>query len=218
MSAAAHAYYRVPRRGCHLAIAFVLLVIVGLPALAWATADRWLPAVPDLLDADRPLANADVLVLKAAGESDDAVREAAQAYAAGGTRQIVVLGRVFTPDDLVPPTRNRRREDLARLGVPSSAVVEIDDGDDLYEEMTALRAAAADRGWRRIMFYVDELGGRRNLIVADRVLGPGGRAIGQVTFPLSWFSRESWWRGGVPRTIVFVRATQLVITAMSSRA
>ena len=216
---ASSSHYLVPRRSCHVALALLLVLLLGPPIAAYVTAPRWLPEWPALLDADRPLDNPDVIVLKSGGDNDDAVREAARLQRAGGVKQIVVLGVPFTPDNLAPPPPNRRVQLLASAGVPAGAVVEVREGDDIYGEMAALRDAVAEHGWRRVLFFVDQLGGRRNLVVADRFLGPGGRvAVGQRTFPLGWFDPNSWWRGGQPRTIVFVRTVQLAFVELGNRS
>jgi hypothetical protein len=217
VSAAVHSYYLVPRRSCQLALTLLFLLLLGLPLFAYATAPRWLPAWPSLLDVERPLANPDVIVVKASSESDEAIREAVRLHRAGGVKQIAVLGLPFTPDNLAPPPRGRRVEELLAAGVPRAAVVEIRQGEDLYGEMTALRSAAAEHGWRRILFHVDALSSRRSLIAADRIVAPGGREIGQRVFPLTWFEADSWWQGGQPRTIVFVRTIQLLFTMLSNR-
>jgi hypothetical protein len=197
----------------------LLVLLLAPPIAAYATAPRWLPEWPAVLDTDRPLDNPDVVVVKAGGENDDAVREAARLQKSGATKQVAVLGLPFTPDTLAPPPRNRRVEQLVAAGVPASAVVELRKGDDIYEEMGALRDAAAEHGWRRVLFFVDGLTGRRNLVVADRFLGLGGRvAVGQRTFPLTWFDADTWWRGGQPRTIVFVRTVQLAFAELGNRS
>jgi hypothetical protein len=218
MSAAARSYYLVPRRACQLTLALLLVLVLAPPLFLYATASRWLPAWPAYLDLERPLANPDVLVLKASAENDEAFREAARVYRAGGVKQVAVLGLPFTPDDLAPPPPSRRVDQLMAAGVPRGAIVEIRKGEDLYEEMGALRDTAAERGWRRILFYVDSLSSRRSLVAADRIVGLGGREIGQRVFPLSWFDPDSWWEGGQPRTIVFIRTIQLAFTMLGNRA
>lgn len=217
MSAAAPGYYLVPRRSCHLALALLLTVVLVPMMLLYATADRWLSGWPARLDAERDLADPDVVVLKAAGESDEAVRAAARLHRAGGVEQVVVLGHPFTPDNLAAPSRSRHVEALVAAGVPRSAIVEIRRGEDLYEEMAALRGAAAERGWQRVLFYVDSLVGRRTLIAADRIVGSGGREIGLRVFPLGWFEADTWWHGGQPRTIVFIRTIQLIFTMLGDK-
>jgi hypothetical protein len=217
VSAAARSYYLVPRRGCQIAMALLLLLVLAPPVLAYLTAPRWMPAWPALLDAERPLANPDVVVVKASGENDDAVREAARLQRAGGVKQVAVLGLPFTPDNLAPPPRSRRAEELLAAGVPRAAVVEIRRGESVYEEMVALRDAAVEHGWRRILFHVDELSSRRSLVAADRIVAPGGREIGQRVFPLGWFDVDTWWQGGQPRTIVFIRTIQLIFTMLGNK-
>lgn len=215
---ASSSYYLVPRRSCHITLVLLALLFLGVPLLGYATAPRWLPAVPALLDAERPLDNPDVVVVKASGETDAAYREAVRLYQVGAVKQVVVLGLPFTPDRLAPPPRNRRVEQLVAAGLPRAAVVEVPGGDTLHQEMAALRQTADARGWRRILFLVDALGGRRNLIVADRYLSLGDRAVGQRVFPLGWFDARSWWHGGQSRTIVFVRAVQLAVAALGNRS
>src|SRR5262249_34409011 len=130
----------------------------------------------------------------------------------------VLLGVPFTPDDMVPPPRSRRVAQLARLGVPEASIVELYRGDDLYEELAALRDTARERGWRRVLFLLDPLGTRRPLMIANRAFGEAGIAVGQTTFPVSWLDPQRWYLGGTPRTLVFLRATQLFFTLVSNRA
>jgi hypothetical protein len=105
--------------------------------------------VPALLDEDQALASPDVVVLRSLSESVEAARQAAAMVSRGELKAIVILGIPFTPDVLAPAGESRRVGELVRLGVPRSAIVELYRGEDLYEELDALRTTAAERGWRR---------------------------------------------------------------------
>jgi uncharacterized SAM-binding protein YcdF (DUF218 family) len=217
MATAARDHYLVPRRLVHTFGALVVLFVVAVPLVAWLTAPSWLPRVPALLDEDQPIAAPDVVALKASGESDEAVRQAARPLREGRVRQVAIFGVPFTPDNLVMPQHSRRYQQLLQQGVPAGSIVEISQGDDIYEEMEAMRDAAQQRGWRRVLFYADGPGSRRNLVAARRILGEAGIAVGQTTFPAPWFDARTWWRPGQARTIVFVRAVQLGFTLVSNR-
>lgn len=217
MGSAARDYYCVPRRLAYSLGAFVLLLAVVMPLAAWVTAPSWLPRVPALLDEDQPIADPDVVVLKASGESNEAVRQAARLWRGGRVQQVAIFGVPFTPDNLVMPAHSPRYEQLVEQGVPAGSIVEIYQGDDIYEELEAVRGAAQQRGWRRVLFYADGPGSRRSLVAARRILGEAGITVGQTTFPAPWFDGQTWWRPGQARTIVFVRAVQLGFTLVSNR-
>src|SRR5438874_11143950 len=121
MAASVRDYYLLPRRTVHALVAALVLLLVGCPLVVWAAAPTWLPHVPAMLDADQPIERPDVVVLKSAGESDEAVREAARLLTAGQVRWIAMLGFPFTPDNLAMPAHSRRYEQLLEQGAPRAS-------------------------------------------------------------------------------------------------
>jgi uncharacterized SAM-binding protein YcdF (DUF218 family) len=171
-------YYLVPRRLVHATLASLILVMAIVGAAGYVLAERWLPAVETLLDAEAPLPNPDAVVVSSSGRSTAVERAAAVAVLRGGARNVVLLGRPFTPDDLAPATRSRRYGSLTALGVPPERIVEVYIGMDLWEELDALAARAHDRGWRRVLMLTTPGGTRRALLGAQSVLGGQGIEVG----------------------------------------
>ena len=189
-------YYLVPRRLVHAGVAAALLLLAMLGTSAYVLAGEWLPEVERLLDAEAPLANPDAVVLSSSGRSRAADRAAAQ-LAAGGARNVVLLGRPFSPDDLAPAERSRRYASLTAAGVPAERIVELYGNTELWDALDELAAAAHDRGWRRALFLATPGANLRTLLGARNVLGGQGIEVGLVRYPRDDEAIEPpWWTDG----------------------
>lgn len=186
-------YYYVPRRLVYRTL-LALVAVVALIALgAWLSAPRWLPQVAFYLDVDVPIAEPDAVVVNAAGQSTEIDRRVARLVADRPVETIVLLGSPFTSDVLVPERRSPRVASLTGLGVPPAAIVELYQGERLDESFAALRDLARTRGWRRVVLYGNSPGTRRSYLLARRILGEAGVAVGQTTVPSPQFDPERWW-------------------------
>ena len=186
-------YYYLPRRTVHLVLA-ALLLLVGLGALtAYETADRWLTEIARALDVDVPVADPDAIVLNAAGTSTDVDRRVARLVAERPGRAVVLLGSPFSSDVLVPERTSGRVASLTGFGVPRAAIVELYQGETLYESMAALREVALARGWRRVVHYNTAPGTRRVYLASRALLAPAGIEVGSVTVQTTIFEADGWW-------------------------
>jgi hypothetical protein len=210
-------YYYLPRRVVHAALlGLVLLVALG-GTTAWATASRWLPEVARVLDVDLPIADPDAIVVNAAAQSSEVDRRIASLVAERPGRVIVLLGSPFTSDVLVPERTSARLRTLASLGVPRSAIVELYEGETLYESLEALRGAALAHGWRRVVAYGTSPGTRRGYLAARAILGPAGIEVGSVTVPSTTFDAEVWWHDNRDRGRVVSAWLALILGRLTGR-
>jgi hypothetical protein len=204
MTLADQRYYYLPRRAVHTAMLATLVIIVALAAVGVALAPRWLPGVALALDLDVPLARADALVLGAAGQNSTVEQGAARLFASGKVSAIALVGLPFTYDVLVPEPESRRFGSLLANGVPRGAIVEVYEGDTIYEGLTALRDEARARGWRSVMLYGGSPGTRRSYLAANRILGEAGIQVGVTTISTPQFDPNTWWHDNRDRgRIVF---------------
>jgi hypothetical protein len=210
-------YYYLPRRAVNAAVlGLVLLVALGGLA-AWATAERWLPEVARVLDVDVPVADPDALVVNAAGQSAEVDRRLARLVAERPGRVIVLLGSPFTSDVLVPERTSGRLRSLAGFGVPRSAIVELYEGETLYQSLEALRGAARARGWRSVVNYGTSPGTRRVYLASRAILGPAGIEVGSVTVPSPAFNADGWWHDNRDRGRVVFAWLALILGRLTGR-
>ena len=210
-------YYYLLRRTVHATLLGLTLSLALGGLTAWATAPRWLPEVGRLLDVDVPVADPDAIVVSAAGQSDEVDRRVARMVAARPGRVIVLLGSPFTSDVLVPERTSARLRSLASAGVPRSAIVELYEGETLYESLEALRAVALARGWRSVVSYGTPPGTRRGYLAARAILGPAGIEVGSVTVPSTTFDAEVWWHDNRDRGRVVVAWLALILGRLTGR-
>lgn len=202
------AHYLVSRRLVHAVLLLMAALVVVPLAVGWLYAPRWLPRLTELLDQAAPLSDPDVVIVRSNGRSQVGDTMAAELLD-DGANAVVLLGRPFTPDLLDPPQRSRRFDRLVAAGAAPERIVELYDGEDVWEEMASFREAAAARGWNRALFIVQTGATRYHLIAAQRVLGPAGIAVGQVVLPDEDPPPLPWWqdnqlRGHVIYNVVLV--------------
>ena len=210
-------YYLVPRRAVHAALASLILVVVLVGAVGYVFAEPLLTEVERQLDAEAPLANPDVVVLGSTGRSRAADRAAAELVTSGMARHVVLFGRPFTPDDLAPAERSRRYGSLTAAGVPPDRIVELYGTTDLWEALDQLRAAAHERGWRRVLIISSPGANRRTLMAARSVLGRGIE-VGLERYPGDGDEIEPlWWTDGQLRGHVLYNWILLIFGRLVGR-
>jgi hypothetical protein len=210
-------YCYLPRRVVHATLVTLLLLIVLVGLSAWATSDRWLPEIARVLDVDVPVADPDALVVNAAGQNADVDRRLARLVAERPGRVVVLLGSPFTSDVLVPERTSARLRSLTGVGVPRAAIVELYEGETLYESIEALRGAARSRGWRSVVNYGTSPGTRRVYLASRAILGPAGIEVGSVTVPSSVFNPDGWWHDNRDRGRVVFAWLALILGRLTGR-
>ena len=194
-----------------------VLLIVAVIALGSFTSSRWLPAIAHVLDADTPISGPDVVVIRADGQNPAVEKQAADLWATGQIRAIALFGEPFTSDTILAAGPSQRIKSLSALGVPTDRILAMYDGEDLYDQMVDLRDGLRRANLRRALFLSTEPGTRRNLIIAQRVLGAGGIEVGQVSIPSPRYDPDTWWLDGQSRSRVMLNLTSLLITVAVSR-
>lgn len=195
---------------------FVILAS-ALVAMTGMTSSRWLPAIAHALDADAPISNPDVIVVRADGQNPAVETQAAAMWATGQVRAIALFGEPFTSDTILPAGPSLRIKTLTGLGIPADRILAMYDGEDLYDQMVDLRDGLRRAKLRRALFLSSEPGTRRNLIIARRVLGGSGIEVGQISISSPSYDPDTWWLDGQSRTRVILNLTSLLITLAVSR-
>jgi hypothetical protein len=217
MAALDRRYYYLPRRTVHASLIAVGLLGLVIGLIGWTTAPRWLPEIARVLDVDVPIADPDAIVLNAAGQSTEVDRRAARLVAERPGRVIVLLGSPFTSDVLVPQRTSARITSLTGFRVPRSSIVEVYEGETIYESFAALRRVAVERGWRRVVTYSTSPGTRRGYFAARAILEPAGVEVGSVTVQSDAFEAEGWWRDNRDRGRVVFAWLALVLGRLTGR-
>jgi uncharacterized SAM-binding protein YcdF (DUF218 family) len=211
-------YYLVPRRLVHAVLATLVLLTAIVGASGFVLAERWLPEVERLLDAEAPLASPDVVVLWSNSRSRAADRAAAELLKDGGAAAVVLASRPFAPDELAPAERSRRYGNLTALGVTPERIVELYRGTDLWEALDDLSATTTERGWRRVLFLQSPGEARRTLLAARRILGGQGVEVGLQLYARDDAEEEPlWWTDGQLRSGVLYNWVLLVFGRLVGR-
>jgi len=187
-------YYYLSRRSVNttLALLATLTLLGGL--IAWTVAPLWLSAMARALDVDVPIANPQVVVVRANSTSAEIDRRVAAMIAANTVEAVVLMGSPFTSDVLVATPASRRIPPLVAIGVPREKIVEAYGGINLYEEFEYLRERLRARGWHRVLMLNTSPGTRRNYLVGRRILGEAGIEVGETTVPSPQWDPDGWWR------------------------
>lgn len=205
--------WRLLRGGFVATIVIFVAIFAGISA----TSARWLPAIGHALEADAAIDQPDVVVLRADGQDTAVEQRAAALWATGRIRAVALFGEPFTSDTSISPGPSPRVKTLAALGIPTDRILAMYDGEDLYDQMVDLRDGLRRANLRRALFLSTEPGTRRNLIIAQRVLGAGGIEVGQVSIPSPRYDPDTWWLDGQSRSRVMLNLTSLLITVAVSR-
>ena len=188
----AREYVLIPRWIVHVMAIAVMVAIVGSVAVVWLNRIPILVEMGRALEIESPISSPDVVILSSLLRSDAGDRAAADALRIGAIA-VVLLGKPFSPDDLVPATESRRLPRLLAVGIPRERIVEVYEGDDLYETMAALAAVGREAGWRRALMISAPESSRRAFLVAQRILGEDGISVGQTLVAPDSPERADWW-------------------------
>jgi hypothetical protein len=217
MSTLDQRYYYLPRRTVHATLLALALLVTLTGLVAWVSAPRWLPEIALALDVDAPLPDPDAIVVGAAGQSLEVDRRIARVVGERPGRVIVLLGSPFTSDVLVPERTSARVRSLTGFGVPRGSIVELYEGETLYQSLEALRREAVARGWRRVTGYGTAPGTRRTYLAGRAILGQAGVEYGSVTVPTAEFDSNTWWHDNRDRSRVAFAWLALVLGWLTGR-
>lgn len=180
-------YYLVPKRAIRQTLGAALLSL----AAALAAAPAWLPLLAHALIVNEPLQPADAIVVLGGG-SGDREQTGARLYDQGLAPVVVVMGDVVLLPGMPDTTfASLSAAELERLGVPSSAIVQLPDSASTCDD-ARLTLAQLPPTAKRLLLVTDPFHTRR----AEWLFLKGADGVDIVTVAAnpSWFDPDHWWQ------------------------
>jgi uncharacterized SAM-binding protein YcdF (DUF218 family) len=177
-----------------VAAAIILAPVLILGSIGFLRLGNWLVV-------DDPLQKADAIFVLG-GSRYERPLEAVDLYQAGWAPRVLLMKQIADAGERALSARGipyRREVDeqievMVRLGVPSSAILVLNEADNTAEEADALYQAATTNRWSRVIIVTSKQHTRRARLVMRRRLAGTGVEVRMRYSRYDASDTDRWWR------------------------